>query len=157
MLMSFVVNQVMLIKPGKSVGHFFINKTTLKEVKSEYGKGRIQELKWYAPYCGMEYPYYKLVYADKGISFTFYKRTDKGEHRFETIELIESFGAETESHIAAGYSTRSDVYLAYGQLSVNDNSKYVAYKKLGISFEFANSENHLTDTITTIFIYEPSE
>ena len=156
-LTSFVFYQAMLIIPGQSVGHFFVNKTTLKNVKAILGKGEVKKLKWYAPHCGLSKPYFKLVYPDKGISFTFYTSELKKSDIIETIELTKSFIAQTEEQIAAGYSTRTDVYHAYGRPSDTTNARYVAYEELGISFEFMDSINQVNDTLKTMYIYKPTE
>ena len=143
----------MLIKPGEGVGEFYLSKTTLKKIKSQLGKGEIEKLKWHAPHCGMTYPYYKLVYADKGISFTLYKKEVKQSDKFETIQLTEKFNAQTETQISIGRSTRSDIHKAYGQPTNKDTENYISYDNLGISFEFLNSKNLPTDTVTTINIF----
>ena len=156
-LTSFVLHQALLIVPGQSVGNFLVNKTTLKQVKSTLGNGEIKRLKWKAPDCGMTYPYYKLVYPDKGISFTFYTREVKNSDKFETIELTKKFDAKTEKQITVGYSTRADIISAYGQPTSKNNDRYLAYENLGISFEFVNLNNQMTDTLTKVYIYKQTE
>lgn len=155
-LTSFAFYQAMLIIPGQSVGHFFLNKTTLRNVKSYLGKGEIKKLKWFAPHCGMTRPSYLLVYEDKGISFTFYTGKLKNNNKIESIALTKNFIAHTEKHIAVGYSTRADIYNAYGNPADTSKDMHIAYTNLGISFEFGNSTNQKTDTLTTMYIYEPT-
>ena len=156
-LTSFVLHKAMLIVPGRSAGLYYINQTSLKNIKSELGKGKITKFQEVNPHCGMTYPYYKIAYPDKGISFTFYTQEVKNNDKFGTIELTKNFDAQTEKGIAIGYSQRIDIFKAYGQPQTNENDIYLEYENLGISFEFANSKNLSTDTLTRIYIYTPQE
>jgi hypothetical protein len=119
---DFALHKAMLIRPGESVGPFYINKTHLKEIRSQLGKDRIINLKWHAPHCGMTYPYEKLVYKDQGISFNL--KTETPKDQFESIELSKPCDAITDKGISV-YSTKEDVYKSYGQPDSIDNNRWL--------------------------------
>lgn len=152
---SFVSQQTLTIRPGISVGQFYLDSTTLGEVKSILGKGKIQKLKWIAPDCGMMYPYYKLIYENRGISFVFYKNDVNKTDRFKNIELFKNSIAETEKQISIGRSIKLDVINKYGLPTNKEFDKLLRYENLGISFLFENSKYEQTDTLTDIYIYKP--
>lgn len=149
----------MSIRPGDGVGNFDLEKTTLKKIQADLGKGEIRKQFWVAPHCGQRYPYYELVYEDKGITFTFYQTKElKSSSKFWSIELTEKFNAQTETLISAGHSTRADIYKAFGQPAPKepnetDFGQYISYGKIGVSFEFKNYKNLPTDTIKAITVF----
>ena len=153
-IFGFSIDKPLIIKPGKSIGELCLNKTTFSEVKAKLGKGKIIKYKWYAPHCGKAYDRCILKYADKGISFVFNVKKIKRNDVFVSVKLTSGFNSQTDKQIKTGYSSRSDIYNAYGKPYFEDN-KSIDYDNLGISFKIELKKKEKLETLTSIEIYKP--
>lgn len=155
--LGFISHKSYRVVPGKQVGQFYINKTTLREVRQELGRGRMIERTWTAPNCNLIYIYHVLAYHEIGIYFTFYSEKVSVESKFQDIEIYRGYDAVIDYNIST-YSTREDIYAAFGHsYSKEDTISQLAYSNLGITFRFADCVKPSDkDTLTSILIYKPN-
>ncbi len=155
-LSGFLLHKSYLINAGKSVGPFYISKTTLKELRSQLGRGQLETRTWHAPYCSTRIDYKVLSYNDKGLVFTFYTERLTNRSTFWSIDLQKNCDAFTSERLGVG-STRAEVIKSYGKFkSDRDSVKMLSYAS-GILFEFEKSTKFLMgDTVTSVMVFDPN-
>jgi len=153
---GFIFVDPMTIKPGEGIGQLYLNKSTLKEIRSVLGKQKLQKSEWKAPHCGMTYKEKVLNYKDKGILFNFYNsESPQDTDRIVSIVLYGKCNATTDKEIKVNFSKRKDIYEAYGQPNPKqDTTTWLEYLDLGITFEFDYWEKN---TVKRIYIYSPKK
>jgi hypothetical protein len=156
-LSAFVFHKSYRVKPGKHVGPFYIWKTTITELRSEFGEGESSSKSWQSQYSKEINTYTVISYPNKGLIFTFFSEAKSQKNFFGQIEITKKCDAITEQGISI-HSTRADVFKIYGQPNdKNDTINRLNFREIGISFKFDNyTKAQLSDTITSISIFKPA-
>ncbi len=153
---AFIFHQSYLITAGEHVGPFYVWKTSVTELKSKLGEGKLSVNEWQDKYNNETHKTRILNYPEKGLSFIFPSEAKSQKDYFSTIEITRPCDAQTNQGVSV-YSTRAEINKIYSKFySRGDAINNLIFERVGITFYFGNCVvAQPTDTVVLIRIYKP--